>query len=177
MLSDTDIERYARQIVLPEVGGRGQERLLASRVAVLGGGRAASLAADLLRRAGVSVCDDPAEGGAAAVVIDFDGGAGTRPDAPRIPVLRAHLDGTCATLTVLAAAPCPRCDASVARTGVRADPLTACGLHALGALAANEALLALLAPTPRVRRYTIDLSTGILAASMPARCPHGGWSV
>jgi molybdopterin-synthase adenylyltransferase len=34
LLSDTQIERFARQIVLPEVGGRGQERLLASCVAV-----------------------------------------------------------------------------------------------------------------------------------------------
>ena len=34
MLSDEQIERFARQIVLPEVGGRGQERLLAARVRV-----------------------------------------------------------------------------------------------------------------------------------------------
>ena len=35
MLSDAQIERFARQIVLPEVGGRGQERLLASTVRLL----------------------------------------------------------------------------------------------------------------------------------------------
>lgn len=32
MLSDEEIERYSRQIVLPEVGGRGQERLEAAAI-------------------------------------------------------------------------------------------------------------------------------------------------
>ncbi len=36
VLSDAQIERYSRQIVLPQVGGRGQERLLAARVAIAG---------------------------------------------------------------------------------------------------------------------------------------------
>ena len=53
MLSDAQIERYGRQILLPEVGGRGQERLLAARVAVAGAGPAAVAAVTLLGRAGV----------------------------------------------------------------------------------------------------------------------------
>ena len=53
MLTDAQIERYGRQIILPEVGGRGQERLLAARVAVAGAGPAASAAVTLLGRAGV----------------------------------------------------------------------------------------------------------------------------
>ncbi len=36
VLSDAQIERYSRQIVLPQVGGRGQERLLAARVTIAG---------------------------------------------------------------------------------------------------------------------------------------------
>lgn len=36
MFDDADIERYARQIVLPEVGATGQRRLLAACVRVLG---------------------------------------------------------------------------------------------------------------------------------------------
>src|SRR5207245_2556553 len=50
---DAQIERYGRQILLPEVGGRGQERLLAARVAVAGAGPAAVAAVTLLGRAGV----------------------------------------------------------------------------------------------------------------------------
>ena len=36
--SDAQIERYARHIILPEVGGIGQEKLLNSRVLVVGAG-------------------------------------------------------------------------------------------------------------------------------------------
>lgn len=38
MLSDRQIERYSRQIILPQVGGKGQERLLRTRVLVSGDG-------------------------------------------------------------------------------------------------------------------------------------------
>ena len=37
-LSDHQIERFSRQIILPSVGGRGQEALLASRVVLIGCG-------------------------------------------------------------------------------------------------------------------------------------------
>ncbi len=38
MLSDAQLDRYARHLILPEVGGAGQQKLLASRVLAVGAG-------------------------------------------------------------------------------------------------------------------------------------------
>ncbi|MCY3982038.1 MAG: ThiF family adenylyltransferase, partial [Alphaproteobacteria bacterium] len=38
MLTDAQLDRYARHLILPEVGGAGQQTLLASRVLVVGAG-------------------------------------------------------------------------------------------------------------------------------------------
>jgi hypothetical protein len=177
MLSDAQIERWARQVVLPEVGGRGQERLLSSHVAVLGDDPTSRRAADLLRRAGVAV----SEGGTderADVVVDFRTDRASVAAAPEGPVVVAQTSGTRATLTVLPAARCSICRDDEPGEATVPGPLTACGLHALAALAASEALLVLLASAPRARRYTMDLATGELAATplAPARCPHGAGS-
>ncbi len=52
-LTETQIERYSRHIILPEVGGRGQERLLAGRVLLVGAGGLGSPAGLYLAAAGV----------------------------------------------------------------------------------------------------------------------------
>ena len=52
-LGAAQIDRYSRQIILPEVGGRGQERLLGARVLLAGHDDAAVATATLLGRAGV----------------------------------------------------------------------------------------------------------------------------
>jgi hypothetical protein len=62
MLTDSQIERYSRQIVLPEVGGRGQERLLAASVAIGGGSSAAIFCAAHLAAAGVGWGRETTEG-------------------------------------------------------------------------------------------------------------------
>jgi hypothetical protein len=53
VLTDTQIERYSRQIIVPGVGGRAQERLLASRVAILAARKDESGAIAYLAGAGV----------------------------------------------------------------------------------------------------------------------------
>jgi adenylyltransferase/sulfurtransferase len=56
-LTDAQAERYSRQIILPEVGGAGQKRLLGGRVAVVGAGGLGSPVIAYLAAAGVGTLD------------------------------------------------------------------------------------------------------------------------
>ncbi|MBA4042119.1 MAG: molybdopterin biosynthesis protein MoeB, partial [Sphingobium sp.] len=53
VLSDAQLDRYARHLILKELGGAGQARLLAARVAVVGAGGIGSPALQYLAAAGV----------------------------------------------------------------------------------------------------------------------------
>ena len=60
-LSDAQLERYARHIILKEIGGGGQKRLLGAHVALIGAGGIGAPAIQYLAAAGVgrlSVIDD-----------------------------------------------------------------------------------------------------------------------
>lgn len=59
--TDAQIKRYARHILLPEVGGKGQEKLLSARVLVIGAGGLGSPLLLYLAAAGIGtigLCDD-----------------------------------------------------------------------------------------------------------------------
>jgi len=60
-LSDDELERYARHIVLPQVGGIGQRRLKAASVAIVGAGGIGSVVISALAGAGIgklTIIDD-----------------------------------------------------------------------------------------------------------------------
>lgn len=60
-LTDTQLDRYARHIILKEIGGAGQAKLLGSHVAIIGAGGIGSPAIQYLAAAGVgklTVIDD-----------------------------------------------------------------------------------------------------------------------
>src|ERR687897_650869 len=52
-LSDEELDRYARHIVLPQIGGAGQLRLKAAKIAVVGAGGIGAGAIPALTGAGV----------------------------------------------------------------------------------------------------------------------------
>ena len=61
MLNDADLERYARQAIMPDIGEEGQARLLAARVLLVGAGGLGSPAGFYLAAAGighVTIIDD-----------------------------------------------------------------------------------------------------------------------
>jgi len=165
MLTDAQIDRWSRQILLPEVGGRGQARLLAGRVRVTGDGPAAAVAIDLLRRAGVAVVSSTTP--PADLVVDV---GGTTRDAAA-PVVRVRLGGAAAVVTTLVGRPCAACAPDDAPAASDDALLAAPAARAAGALAAGEALVALLVPRPAGRRHVVDLAAGRFAAEPVAATP------
>lgn len=53
MLREDQVERYSRQIILPNIGGKGQEKLLSAKVLVIGTGGLGSPASLYLAAAGI----------------------------------------------------------------------------------------------------------------------------
>ena len=166
MLSDAQIERWSRQILLPDVGGRGQELLLAARVVLGGSGAIAGVAGDLLARAGVSVTGATAPGEANAVVdLDADVTASAalarRAVSAEVPLVRGRLAGAAGWVYTLVGRPCGLCVAEDPGVVVRAaGPLAAPAAQALAALVAAEVLAALLAARPGGRVQRFDLASG-----------------
>ncbi len=196
-LTDAQVERYSRQIILPEVGARGQERLLGARVALAGGGPAAVAAATLLGRAGVGAIDLAADvpdlpelapdcrigrGTDGDVVVDLSGdrsasvARGRRAAVARGPFVAGTLDGTRVTVATLVGRPCIACLAAPdVPPAPDPGPLREPAALALGALAASEVLRVLLRPGSGGRVTTLALDAGTCDAVRPA--PTGGCAV
>jgi len=160
MLADAAVERYSRQILLPEVGGRGQARLGASHVSVAGDGPVAAVARDLLARAGVHVGPPAAP---ADVRVDVTG----TPERDGRPLVIAAAHGVDAWPTPVCAACAPPAAPRPADDG----PLAAPAALAHGALLAAEALMLLLGIRTAPRRQTIDLAAGVLGGTTLAPRP------
>jgi hypothetical protein len=172
MLSDAQIERWSRQIILPEVGGRGQLRLMAARVALLGDGPAATFASDLLARAGVPVerarCPDDAD-----LLVDLAADEPSSTALARravergVPLVRGRVGSGGGTVDTLVGQPCGLCLAAEAwPSGPIVEALAAPAAQALAALVAAEVLRVLLVGTPGGRRQRVDLGGGRFAGDL-----------
>ena len=151
MLDDAAILRWSRQILLPDVGGRGQERLCASHARITGDDPAARLAVALLDAAGVRV--SAAGGPAGAVTVALDGGGEV--------VVRWH--GTAGVVATLVGRPCARCLApeTLALAAAEADDGRRAAAEVTGALVAAETLRLALGMATAGRVQRLDLERGV----------------
>jgi len=194
-LTDDQIERYSRQLILPEIGPGGQERLGAARVAVVGEGVAAERVVACLAAAGVGwIAAAPALHGACdpaqpdLCLVPLQTGGNTAVDvaivvACDIATVTADAERwrerAGATLWIaegLAGAlpACPRCAATaLAMAPVPGDAPVRDAL--LGTIVATEAVKTLLAiGTPiagRVVRYDTE-EAAITIVSVAPSCPN-----
>jgi len=166
-LNDEQIERYSRQLILAEVGPRGQERLGAARVAVVGEGVAAERVVAYLAAAGVGwiaaseglhATVDPAQpdltivrlqavrqGPLDAVVVI---GASVEEVAATLPTWSVRASTVCWIAGGRAGGtpPCPHCAAIALGTADNVPlELTALRAALLGTVVATEVVKALLA--------------------------------
>jgi hypothetical protein len=188
MLTDAQVERYSRQIILPEVGARGQERLLAARVAVHGDGAAATTAATLLGRAGIGALEvsedvvalpdlspdcrlsrgDGSAADVAVVLLTWDRHAGedvygTCSYDLGTPTVLGIVVGSRLVVGTLLCRSCLSCFHGTWPLPDR-DPLADTAAPAartmLGALAANEALRVLVTAPTKSRLTILDVERG-----------------
>jgi|GEM_PF-1075509 len=181
ILSDAAIERFSRQILLPEVGGRGQARLLTARVRALGSDHAATVARELLARAGVG--QDAGAGRGSPEITTLIGQSCPRDIT--FPLVWGRRIGSRARAVTLLGRPCPACcDEAFGERELESDDtavgrlLADAAAQALGALVAAEALAVLLGVRTSGREQWLDLETGhagsrTLAGAGCPRCHRG----
>ncbi len=196
-LDDERIERYSRQLILAEIGPRGQERMLGARVAVVGTSTAAECLVAYLAAAGI--------GWIAADAALHAAGDPDQPDVTLAPladvagaacdaaiVVAATVDAAADALTTwrtrawslfwIAAGragtppPCPRCAAAATTTAAAIPPmLAALAERLLATVVATEVVKALLAiGAPLAGRLLVyDPATATVEhVTATGRCKH-----
>ncbi|MCC6847711.1 MAG: hypothetical protein IT294_04355 [Deltaproteobacteria bacterium] len=195
-LDDEQIERYSRQLILREIGPRGQERLLATRVAVAGADAAAERVVAYLAAAGIGwIAGEPGPRAAAdpdqpdLTLAPLAAATGAACDAAVIvaPTIAAAADALApwrtgaATVFWIAAGragalpPCPRCAAAALTVGEVEPALAPLRDGVLATVVATEVVKATLAiGTPLAGRVlAYDPATATLATATPTgRCAH-----
>ena len=184
-MDDAQIERYSRQLVLAEIGPRGQARLLAARVAVTATGAAAEHIVAYLAGAGVGTLAvpralvpfiDPAH---PDVHVELPTATGTPYDVAVIDAF-AVAPPTARRIFWVAAGraaetpPCPAC----AATALGAPPRVTAELAAicdavLGTVIATEAVKALLEIGTPLRGHVLTYdpeSATLVSTVVAARC-------
>ncbi len=185
-LADAQIDRYSRQIIMPEVGGRGQERLLAARVALAGDAELVGIVAALCARAGVGALavpgdvvvepwpdctvarhDGTAPGDADVLVALGDApGWGVAAAARPRPLVSAQIAGPRVAVVTLAGRPCVACVvAEPTPPATDDDTLAAPAALVAAGLVAHAVVRLVVDPPARGRRETLDLATGLVASA------------
>ncbi|MFZ5445746.1 MAG: hypothetical protein ACOZQL_37480 [Myxococcota bacterium] len=116
MLREDQIQRYSRQILLREVGGRGQAKLLATSIELVGSSPELDVAAAYLAAGGTPIqLDSPVGGFVAGASLDALSPDARASSAPQLtlaaaPVFRpAQVVVTARSVSWRLASACPRC--------------------------------------------------------------------
>jgi len=184
-LSDEDIDRYSRQILVSEIGGRGQERLLRSSVLCVGDADELRTAAQYLAAAGITVRTRAASPTEAPHSFDLLITSGGCDDEQRQlgeglapAVMRSGGDADAVWYSRRTRAhDCPICIGEVGRAaahGFSASPPTRTGIAAGAALALDAMKELLGIPGSRdVVAFGHGGSSRRVIALDATQCPHG----
>ena len=179
MLSDEQIERYSRQILLPRIGAEGQRTLLCAHARLSGSSAVTTIAGAYLQAAGVRVALEagaPISAENVAVARIATGTDGVSASAASCQVAATFTMAR--AIAAVSGDGCWRCALPPAEATADAsagDVLEPAAAGVAGALQAYLAVGALLGETDRAQRWVFDLERGTVerqALAEPPSCSH-----